>query len=65
MGSRRGLSSLRLFNGDDFDKPAINIKDQKDNYEIELAASGLSKDDFKITLEDGISTISAEKEDKI
>lgn len=65
MESRRGLSSLnRLFNGDDFDKPAINIKDHKGEYEIELAAPGLTKDDFKISMEDGILTISAEREDK-
>jgi HSP20 family protein len=54
----------RLFNGDHDDievSPAVNIKDNKNKYEIELAAPGLSKDDFNITLEEGLLTISAEK----
>lgn len=53
-----------LFNGDrdNFElSPAVNIKDNKNKYEIELAAPGLSKDDFNVTLEEGMLTISAEK----
>lgn len=54
-----------LFNGDVDDiTPAVNIKDNKNKFEIELAAPGLSKDDFNITVEDGMLTISAEKEQK-
>ena len=44
------------------DLPPINIKDQEKTLELELAAPGLSKDDFKITLDNGILTISSEKE---
>lgn len=44
--------------------PAMNIKEMEKEVQIELAAPGLKKDDFEITLEDGILTISAEKEDK-
>lgn len=43
--------------------PAINIKDNKDNYEVEVAAPGLNKDDFKIKLENNVLTISADKEE--
>lgn len=69
IDTRRGLFNLnRIFNGgseSDFEiNPAINVKDTKSNYEIEMAAPGLNKDDFKITIEDGVLTISAEKEEK-
>lgn len=69
MNTRRGLFNLnRIFNRDienDFEiNPSINVKDNKDNYEIEMAAPGLTKDDFNITIEDGVLTVSAEKEEK-
>ncbi|MGB7843921.1 MAG: Hsp20/alpha crystallin family protein [Salinimicrobium sp.] len=44
--------------------PAMNVQDSKKDIQIELAAPGLKKDDFHITLDDGILTISAEKENK-
>jgi HSP20 family protein len=42
-------------------EPALNIKESKDQFEIELAAPGFSKKDFKVTIEDGCLNISAEK----
>lgn len=44
--------------------PAVNIKEAEKNYEIELAAPGLSKKDFKITAENGVLTISSEKKEE-
>lgn len=44
--------------------PAMNIKEREKDVQIELAAPGLNKDDFQITLDNGILTISAEKESK-
>ncbi|MBP6009854.1 MAG: Hsp20/alpha crystallin family protein [Bacteroidia bacterium] len=41
--------------------PAVNVKDGKDQYEIEVAAPGLKKEDFKIRVEHGILTISSEQ----
>lgn len=41
--------------------PAINQKETDKSYEIELAAPGLSKEDFNVSLEDGLLTISSEK----
>ncbi|MGY5851023.1 Hsp20/alpha crystallin family protein [Salegentibacter sp. F14] len=65
MDTRRLNNLNRIFNGEDFDfSPAVNVRDHEKDYEIELAAPGLEKDDFKITMEDGILTISAEKEEK-
>ena len=40
--------------------PAINVVDNEDNYEVEVAAPGIKKDDFKIQVENGVLTISGE-----
>lgn len=66
--SRRGLFNLNRFMND-FPKepsliPAVNVKDLEKNYEIHLAAPGLSKKDFNVTIDNGILTITAEKEEK-
>lgn len=41
--------------------PAVNIKETADNYEVEVAAPGMSKKDFKLQLEGNMLTISSEK----
>ncbi|TLP81723.1 Hsp20/alpha crystallin family protein [Maribacter sp. ACAM166] len=43
-------------------EPALNIKENDDNFEIELAAPGFGKKDFEVTIEDGCLNIKAEKE---
>jgi HSP20 family protein len=43
--------------------PAINVKEEKDAYLIEMAAPGMKKDDFKIEMENGVLMISASTED--
>ena len=53
------LDNLRTVN-----IPAVNITDNKDNYEISLAAPGMKKDAFNIDVEGNVLTISAEKEEK-
>lgn len=40
--------------------PAVNVKDKKHVYELEMAAPGFKKEDFKLTIENGLLTISAE-----
>lgn len=47
---------VKLPNGDWF--PAVNVIDNDGNYEIEVAAPGLKKDDFTINVENGVLTIS-------
>ncbi len=42
--------------------PAVNIKETKNEFNIEFAAPGFTKKDFKIDLDDNVLTISAEKE---
>lgn len=44
--------------------PAVNIKESKDDYLVEVAAPGMNKEDFKIELENNFLVISSEKEDK-
>ena len=44
--------------------PAANIVENKDNYEVSLAAPGMKKDDFNIDVEGNVLTISAEKEER-
>ncbi|MGG9972757.1 Hsp20/alpha crystallin family protein [Ferruginibacter sp. SUN002] len=41
--------------------PAVNIKETSDNYEVEVAAPGMTKKDFKVVLEGNNLTISSEK----
>lgn len=75
LRSRNTWPSLveEFFNGELFPKffdadsqhsiPAVNISESKDDYKIEVAAPGLSKEDFKINLENNVLTVSSEKEE--
>lgn len=42
--------------------PAVNIRETADNFEVEVAAPGMSKDDFKVELDGNQLTISSEKQ---
>ena len=42
--------------------PAVNITEGKEDYKIEVAAPGFRKEDFKISLENNVLSISSEKE---
>jgi len=57
-----GGSLLNTFNP--VSMPSVNIVENKDNYEVSLAAPGMKKDDFKIDIDANTLTISAEKEEK-
>ena len=41
--------------------PAVNIKEDKDGFDVEMSAPGFEKDDFKIELNNSLLTISSEK----
>lgn len=41
--------------------PAVNIKETAENFEVEVAAPGMSKSDFRIELDGTMLTISSEK----
>jgi HSP20 family protein len=44
--------------------PSVNIKEAKEGYEVEMAAPGFEKKDFKIELSHDVLTISSEKKVK-
>ncbi len=48
-----------------FRTPAVNIVDNEGDFQIEVAAPGLHKEDFKIEIDHGILNISAEKEETV
>jgi HSP20 family protein len=71
LGSGSWLSNFidndRFFDSDWLKKmnmPAVNVHETDKSYELELAAPGLSKKDFKITAEEGILTVSSEKKEE-
>lgn len=43
--------------------PAVNITENKDDYEVSLAVPGMKKDDFRIDVDGNMLTISSEKEE--
>ena len=44
--------------------PAVNVNETEKNYEIEVAAPGRTKNDFNISAENGLLTISSEMEEE-
>lgn len=54
--------------GDDFQRrdrmPAVNVKETDKCFEIEVAVPGMKKEDFKIDVDNGVLTISAEQKEE-
>lgn len=44
--------------------PSVNVYENKNDFEIEVAAPGLDKKDFHIDLKDNVLTISSEKKEE-
>lgn len=44
--------------------PAVNINENKDEYQLEFSAPGRNKEDFKITVDKSILTVSFEKKEE-
>ncbi len=63
------LSTDRLLTNDFFMEnkwiPAMNIKENDENFEIEVAAPGFKKEDFEIVYENGVIRISVEHKEEI
>lgn len=45
--------------------PAVNVVEAKDNFRLEIAVPGFTKDDFNVKLEDHLLTISGEKKNQV
>ncbi len=62
----------QFFNRDIFDNqnfasaslPAVNIQETEDDFQVELAAPGLKKEDFKIELDHNLLKISSQQKNK-
>jgi HSP20 family protein len=52
------------FSTSDTTLPAVNIKETDNSYEVEMAAPGMKKEDFKIELDNNTLTISSEKSEE-
>jgi HSP20 family protein len=62
-----GLTPTRVRtngNGHPATLPAVNIKETENDYRLELAVPGLDKEDFKIEVNEGVLTVSAERKDE-
>ncbi len=44
--------------------PAVNIMENDNEFQVEVAAPGMKKDDFKIELDNNVLVISSEREHK-
>lgn len=44
--------------------PLVNIKETNENFEVEMAAPGMSKNDFKVELDGNTLTITSEKKNQ-
>ena len=53
--------SNRNFSNTNTTLPSVNIKESADDFELDMAAPGLEKKDFKIEINHGTLTISSEK----
>jgi len=51
----------RNFSNTNTTLPAVNIKESADRFEVEMAAPGFEKGDFKIEINKDVLTISSEK----
>jgi HSP20 family protein len=52
------------FFGRELNVPAVNIVEEKDDFKVSLAVPGMKKDDFNISIEGNMLTISCEKEER-
>jgi len=41
--------------------PMVNVKETNENFEVEMAAPGMNKEDFKVELDGNLLTITSEK----
>jgi HSP20 family protein len=58
-----GMQKKAFHNGCDLNRPAANIIDNEKDFMIELAAAGMSKEDFNIKIEDDMLSISVERKE--
>ncbi len=58
------LDELPSPSGNNFNFPAVNINESKDDYQLEFNVPGRNKEDFKITVDKNILTVSFDKKEE-
>ncbi|WP_239021964.1 Hsp20/alpha crystallin family protein [Pontimicrobium aquaticum] len=57
-----------VFNGDFLEEdslmPSMNVKEHKNDFEIEFAAPGFNKNDFEVTIDGNVLNVEGKKSDK-
>ena len=56
--------NLSNFAGPESSMPAVNVKESENEFNIEVAAPGMKKDDFSVSVDNDRLTISAERKDE-
>jgi HSP20 family protein len=56
--------STSNFSGTNTTLPAVNIRETDNDYEVEVAAPGMKKDDFKVNIDKNQLTISSERSEE-
>jgi HSP20 family protein len=59
------LHELPAFQSNGINFPPVNISETKDIYELEFSVPGRNKEDFKITVDKNILTVSFEKKEEV
>jgi HSP20 family protein len=52
------------FSSTDTTLPAVNVKENDEAFEIEVAAPGMTRNDFRVSLENNLLTISSERKEE-
>jgi HSP20 family protein len=52
------------FSGEQMTLPAVNVKENDNEFRVEVAAPGLKKEDFHLNFDNGALTISSEKQEE-
>ena len=60
----RDIFDFSNFSSMDTTSPAVNIKETKDDFQVDVAVPGMKKKDFKIELNDNLLMISSENENE-
>jgi HSP20 family protein len=59
------LNEIPSAQSNGFNFPPVNISETKDNFELEFNVPGRNKEDFKITVDKNILTVSFDKKEEI
>ena len=53
----------RFLDGTDHNQPAVNVRENENEFQVEVAVPGFRKEDFQVELDNDVLTIATEKEE--